>query len=239
MFSDSKTKEKIKVHSPYRPDRFPKPVWSQKLLMEPGKYYHIYTHANGSENLFREEENYRYFLQRFGSFIPPVAHTLAYCLMPNHLHLLVQIKNESSLAEALKAIKEKKKSKDPTDLTGFENLSGLTVLQFSHLFNAYSKAYNKMYKRMGSLFTRSFNRKEILSDQQLTTVIRYIHHNPVGHGFTKHPGEWPWSSYTTLLSQNMPDWLASDQLIQWFGNLNEFQKAHVPPVQNPENSGYQ
>ena len=208
--------------------------------MEPGKYYHIYTHANGSENLFREGENYRYFLQRFGSFIPPVAHTLAYCLMPNHLHLLVQIKNESSLAEALKELKRIR----TTDLTGFKNLSdldfanlsGLTVLQFSHLFNAYSKAYNKMYNRMGSLFTRSFHRKEIQSDQQLTSVIRYIHYNPVGHGFTKHPGEWPWSSYTTLLSRNKPDWLAGEWLIQWFGSLTEFQKMHEPPVKNPEST---
>lgn len=201
--------------------------------MEPGKYYHIYTHANGSENLFREEENYRYFLQRFESFIPPIAHTLAYCLMPNHLHLLVQIKNENALIESLKELKKKSRT---SDLSG---LDGLTVLQFSHLFNAYSKAYNKMYKRMGSLFTRSFNRKEILSDQQLTTVIRYIHLNPVGHGFTKNPGEWPWSSYTSLLSQNMPNWLASDWLIHWFGNFTEFKKAHELPVQNPESSGFQ
>ncbi len=184
--------------------------------MVPGKYYHIYTHANGSENLFREEENYRYFLQRFRKFIPPIAHTLAYCLMPNHLHLLVQIKNESSLAEALKELKKNK----TTGLTGIKNrsdlslekLPGLTVCLFSHLFNAYSMAYNKMCKRMGSLFTRSFNRKEILSDQQLTTVIRYIHPNPVSHGFAKHPGEWPWSSYTTLLSNHIPDWLASDSV---------------------------
>lgn len=200
--------------------------------MEPGKYYHIYTHANGNENLFREEENYRYLLQRYGNFIPPVAETLAFCLMPNHLHLLVQIKNENSLALALKELK-----KDRTaDLTGFENLSGLTVLQFSHLFNAYSKAYNKMYKRMGSLFTRSFHRKEILNDHQLTNTICYIHHNPVSHGFTKHPGEWPWSSYTTMLSRNKPDWLADEWLIQWFGSLNEFQKIHELPVQNPKST---
>lgn len=200
--------------------------------MEPGKYYHIYTHANGNENLFREEENYRYFLQRYGNFIPPVAGTLAFCLMPNHLHLLVQIKNENSLALALKELKKDR----TTDLTGFKNLSGLTVLQFSHLFNAYSKAYNKMYKRMGSLFTRSFHRKEILNDHQLTNTICYIHHNPVSHGFTKHPGDWPWSSYTTTLSRNKPDWLADEWLIQWFGSLTEFQKIHELPVQNPEST---
>lgn len=185
--------------------------------MEPGKYYHVYTHANGSENLFREEENFRYFLQRYQDFIPPVANTLAYCLMPNHLHLLVQIKNENSLLEALKAIKKNK---------------------FSHLFNAYSKAYNKKYKRRGSLFTRSFHRKEIQNDEQLTNAIRYIHHNPVNHGFTKHPIQWPWSSYSSLLLHTKPEWLASDWLTQWFGNLAGFEKAHELPLQSPENTAF-
>jgi putative transposase len=55
--------------------------------MEPKKTYHIYTHANGSENLFQTNENFRYFLKRYEEYIPPVADTLAWCLMPNHLHL--------------------------------------------------------------------------------------------------------------------------------------------------------
>jgi len=63
-------------------------------------------------------------------------------------------------------------------LTGFQNLSGVIVQQFSNFFNSYSKAYNKMYDRNGSLFQRPFKVKEILSDSYLTKVIIYIHHNP-------------------------------------------------------------
>jgi putative transposase len=120
--------------------------------MEPIKSYHIYTHANGSENLFRNAENFRYFLSRCKVFLSGVADMPVYCLMPNHLHLLVRIKSELELKEYFSSKKKK-------DLTGLAErkyrrpvrsdtrLERLTILQFSHLFNAYSKAYNKVYSK--------------------------------------------------------------------------------------------
>jgi REP element-mobilizing transposase RayT len=60
--------------------------------LQPGFYYHIYNHANGSENLFLNEDNYNFFLKKYSSYIRPVADTFAYCLMPNHIHVLVRIK---------------------------------------------------------------------------------------------------------------------------------------------------
>ena len=68
--------------------------------LEPGTTYHIYNHANGFENLFVKEENYLYFLKKYTAHIPSVADTLAYCLMPNHIHLMVKIKQESQLPES-------------------------------------------------------------------------------------------------------------------------------------------
>jgi REP element-mobilizing transposase RayT len=67
--------------------------------MEAAKTYHIYTHPNGSENPFRSDENFRYFLKRYAAFIPSVADSLAWCLMPNHLHLLVRIKREEEIVK--------------------------------------------------------------------------------------------------------------------------------------------
>lgn len=54
-------------------------------LLESGYYYHIYNHANGNKNLFLEEDNYIFFLNKYYKFIDPIADTFAYCLMPNHL----------------------------------------------------------------------------------------------------------------------------------------------------------
>ncbi|GHE54583.1 hypothetical protein [Roseivirga thermotolerans] len=65
--------------------------------MQPEKLYHIYNHANGNENLFKETENYNYFLGQWSKYIEPIANTLAYCLMPNHFHALVLMKRQEEV----------------------------------------------------------------------------------------------------------------------------------------------
>ncbi len=65
--------------------------------MESDKFYHIFNHANGRENLFEEDENYRYFLQQCEKYISPIAETYAYCLMPNHIHFLIRILPEAEV----------------------------------------------------------------------------------------------------------------------------------------------
>ncbi len=191
--------------------------------MQPEKSYHIYTHANGFENLFLSDENYRYFLQRYEYFIPSIADTLAYCLMPNHIHFLVSIKSEKLLLELYRNKYPEKEI--PATLRGFKTLEEFIIRQFSHLFNSYTQAFNKMYKRRGSLFIHSFKRKEIESDQQLTNTIHYIHVNPVHHGFVKNISDWPWSSYQILLNDN-PTMLKREEILAWFGNRVEFERFH-------------
>ena len=66
-------------------------------IMYPGRSYHLYNHANGSENIFREEENYRFFLQQYDKYLGIVVDTYAYFLMPKHFHLLVGVKQEAEV----------------------------------------------------------------------------------------------------------------------------------------------
>ena len=133
------------------------------MKLEPGRMYHIWTHANGDENLFREDKNYTYFLEKYSRYIEPVAETFAYCLMPNHLHLMVRVKDEEEVLKFLRV----KRSNPKLTLQGFETLGGFSNVisrQFSHLFNGYTQAYNKVYDRKGSLFIPNFKRKLIDSD---------------------------------------------------------------------------
>ncbi|NNJ12539.1 hypothetical protein EKD04_019625 [Chloroflexales bacterium ZM16-3] len=62
----------------------------------PGRYYHIFNRGNNRENLFHEERNYVYFLRLYKSHIEPVAETFAYCLLPNHFHLLMRVRPDLS-----------------------------------------------------------------------------------------------------------------------------------------------
>ena len=177
-------------------------------------YYHIYNHANGDDNLFREEKNYGFFLKKYHQHIDPIADTVAWCLMKNHFHLLLRIKE----LEALRLI----------DRPGFRNLddldeksaSNLLSRQFSNFFNSYTKAFNKVYKRRGSLFIKNFKRKEIKSEAYLRSCILYVHLNPVKHGFVRDVDDWQHSSFRQFpeLYPKLLDWL--------FGTDEDYFKIH-------------
>ena len=161
--------------------------------------YHIYNRANGFENLFKEKRNYSYFLERYVEFADPVAETYAYCLMPNHFHMMVRVRSE----EEMVSNSGRETSQKFADLQGLQNLEGLSVAKavkqkFSNFSNAYAKAYNSMYNRKGSLFQANMKKKEVADEDYFTRLILYIHNNPVKHGFVKSPYDWPYSSIHQL-----------------------------------------
>ena len=73
--------------------------------------------------------------------------------------------------------------------------------------------------------TMPFKRKHIDNDAYLQNVIKYIHYNPVNHGFCQHPIEYPWSSYLTCISEK-PTKLKREKVISLFGNINDLIQLH-------------
>lgn len=203
--------------------------------MEAEKFYHIYNHANGNENLFREEENYRFFLQQWDKYISPIATTYAYCLMPNHIHFLIKIRRIEEVKVKFGFEDVKPFGKFEKDLTGFENLSGvspnLISKQFSNLFNAYAKAYNNLYNRKGSLFHRPFKRKEITSEDYLKTLVCYIHRNPIHHGFCTDFIAWKHTSYHAYLSDK-PSKIERKYILDLFDGKENFIEAHQQQIEH-------
>ncbi|MFP4019269.1 MAG: hypothetical protein ACLFUH_08465 [Bacteroidales bacterium] len=127
-----------------------------------GSYYHIYNRGIDGETLFRENTNYEHFFRLYEKYIDPVADTFAWVMMPNHFHFLVRIKNEDEIdclppkslnpdrSERHCQVSQKKRSADDSDLSASSRPDRVStgkkptpVRQFSHLFNAYTKAYNK------------------------------------------------------------------------------------------------
>jgi putative transposase len=194
---------------------------------EPDTVFHIYNHGNAEDNIFREKENYYYFLKRYAHYINPVARTYAFCLLPNHFHLMVMIR---TVGELFKYFREQGK-----DLAGFENLPGLVSKQFSNLLNGYLKAFNKKYDRRGKLFLNNLERKPINNSTYFTRLIYYIHHNPVHHGFVDDLADWPFSSYQIILSRKQTQ-LDRVKVLEWFRDKEEFQKYHqeIHPIDSEE-----
>jgi len=110
------------------------------IPLYPGGYYHVLSRAVGSEKLFKEEENYRFFLQQYQKFIPPIADTFSYCLLPNHFHFLIRIK-------VLKAIQTHFELKKQGKHFLADKSSDFIMERFSNFLNSYTKSFNKRYKR--------------------------------------------------------------------------------------------
>ena len=179
-----------------------------------GKYYHIYNRGNNGIDVFLESENYYHFLRLYAKYIEPVAETYAWCLLKNHFHLLVRIKDKEEIIEndLTYSTIEKPKIIDPSR-------------QFSHLFNAYTQAINKRHSRTGSSFETTFERKLVSSEKYFQQLIYYVHNNPVHHGFVKQMSLYPWSSYETVISEK-PTKLRRKEVVEIFGDRDNFIFYH-------------
>lgn len=184
--------------------------------IEKGFYYHIYNRGINSEDIFKENRNYTFFLEKWNKYISPVAETYAYCLLKNHFHALVYIKDE----DVFSIDENHPKLLKPT-------------LQFSHLFNSYAQSINKAYSRTGALFEHPFKRKLIDNDAYFSRVIAYIHSNPQKHGFIEDFRLYPYSSYG-FIELDKPCFISKDKVYSWFNSKNEFMAFHNKFKEEPE-----
>jgi putative transposase len=95
--------------------------------------------------------------------------------------------------------------------------------------NAYAKAFNKAYDRNGSLFISSIKRKKASSKDYLLELVRYIHRNPIHHGFAKSIEDWGFSSYLTILGQD-EERIKKKEVLNWFGGVDSFIEFHRQPI---------
>ncbi len=193
-----------------------------QLPLEPEEFYHVFNHANGSDNIFREDKNYHFFLRLYAAHISDIANTLAYCLMPNHFHFVIRMKPE---AELWAFYSKRKRLQSFRGFLSFERLCRLNSQQFSNLFNSYAQAFNKVYHRRGGLFISNFKRKKVTSNEYLLNLIVYVHNNPVHHGFVDSMDDWEYSSYNALSSGKKP-MFASSETLELFGGSDRFREFH-------------
>ena len=182
--------------------------------IEEGYFYHIYNRGNNSEKIFFSEENYAYFLKLLTKYIFPVADIYAYCLLNNHFHILVRIKEKNEIEINKLKFSTVEKPKEVS-----------ASRQFSHFLNAYSQAVNKKYARTGSLFEKRFERKRISDNHYLRQVILYINTNPLKHNLVENPKDYKWSSYNSHIS-NAKTKLKRKEVIELFDDVDNFVLCH-------------
>ena len=207
--------------------------------LETGRYYHIYNRGINGCDLFTDEDNYADFLNLYEKYIEPIVDTFAWVLMPNHFHLLIRLKDKiqykySNADRSIDAVRFNEIKWETTNLSASEGSDSVKIpkahLHFSHLFNAYSKYFNKRNNRHGALFERPFKRKLIEDENYFKQSVLYVHNNPVHHGFCSHPIEYGWSSYLTCMSHK-PTKLKRNETIGWFDDEANFKYMHNKAVE--------
>ncbi len=210
-----------------------------KSTIEYDRVYHIFNRGNNYENIFVDKGDYQNFMEFYYIYIDSIADTYAYCLLRNHFHVLLRVKNESQIGyfNSDDACSENLAKKWKTY---FPEKSGLKFQkkpkphgQFQHLFASYTKYFNKKHGRAGSLFTKTYKRVMVDSRKYFTNLIVYLHNNPVKHGFTEHAGDYPWSSYQALLSTNKTK-LKREDVIKHFHDLENYRYMHRTLAQDDE-----
>jgi len=167
-----------------------------------GKYYHVYNRGSRKGRIFFSQENYFYLLRLLSSNAEkyPTA-VIAYCLMPNHYHLLL-----------------------------FQQKGGSIFKTIQTTFNSYVQAINKKYKFSGSLFQGKTKSILVDSNEYAVHLVRYIHLNPVKAKLVLAPREWRFSDYRRWVDiRNPSDGLKpSDGFLRlrdsYFGGGDNYRK---------------
>ncbi len=180
--------------------------------MVPDTFYHLYNRGNNKQKVFFTDENYSFFLKYFDTYLSPVLNVYAYCLLPNHYHILIKTKPETEVS-SLTIFGKKLKYK--------ERLTSL----FKKFFISYAKAINKQESRTGSLFEKPFHRKYITNENYLIRTILYIHLNPFHHKLNTDYRKYKWSSYVRFMN-NKPSRLMKEEVLNMFGSRENFLVMH-------------
>ncbi|MBL1213658.1 MAG: transposase [Ignavibacteriae bacterium] len=156
-------------------------------------FYHLYNRGNNFENIFFEERNYKFLLNRMIYYFDIHIDIIAYVLMPNHYHFIVEVKKNDFLEKALQKF-----------------------------CTSYTKAINKSRNRVGHLFQGRYKLKLVPENNYLLHLSRYIHLNPVRKGLVNHPIEWKFSSYSKYLGEMGQAFVKPDIILDQVNDYEDF-----------------
>ena len=170
---------------------------TKKIIWQPGAAYHITTRGNRRNDIFRDEEDFQVYLTILENNLVYYSslnyRLVAYCLMDNHVHLIIQTDKEA--------------------LTRF----------MSRLNSMYTKYFNKKYNYIGHLFQTTYFAEIIEDDTQLIETSRYVHLNPVKARMVEWPDEYKWSSYSMLIGEKNVKLIDEDIILNYFKYERRFE----------------
>ena len=189
------------------------------MNFQQGNLYHIYNQGNNRQKIFFNRRNYLYFIEKIKIHVVPFSDVIAWCLMPNHFHLMVEVKE--TIRPSITNNMERSSNTTPkTKSLTFNTSIGI-------MLKSYTRAINLQENRTGSLFREEtkaicLNQIHDISPnwfsvaggtiinidspdlQYPNTCYKYIHDNPVKAGMVKEAADWEFSSYGEIYGNREP-----------------------------------
>ncbi|HEX8101699.1 MAG TPA: transposase [Solirubrobacteraceae bacterium] len=151
---------------------------------EAGALHHVYARGNNRQSIYVDDRDRRTYLRLLEAAVGRFEWIcLAYCLMDNHMHLLLETPR-------------------PNLGAGMQRLHG-----------DYARAVNDRHEQSGHLFQGRFGAVRIRSDEQLLVTVAYIARNPIEAGYCSEPDRYRWSSCAATLHGRAPGWLAAARVL--------------------------
>ena len=170
---------------------------TKKIVWYEGAIYHITNRGNHRNDIFRDEEDFQVYLtfieENLIYFSSSNYKLITYCLMDNHVHLMIQA-----------------------------NLEPLGKFM-GRLNSRYTRWFNKKYNYIGHLFQDKYFSELIEQTNQLLDTSRYIHLNPVKAKMVDWPEEYKWSSYKVFIGKNKSKLIDENIVLRQFKYNNRFE----------------
>jgi REP element-mobilizing transposase RayT len=176
----------------------------QPRAFAPGLIYHVIARGNRREDVFLDGSDYGTYLERLAAYRVRYAVTLhAYCLMPNHVHLVVRTAR-APLNQFMQGVQQ-----------------------------SYTQWYNRRHGQVGHVFQGRYKALLCATDEYLVTLVRYVHLNPVRAGLAVRAEDYPYSAHRAYLAgaeSDLVDPLPVLDLVGGVGGYARLVEAEAPPA---------
>jgi REP element-mobilizing transposase RayT len=152
---------------------------------EAGAIFHVYARGNKKADISVDDaDRHEYVALLAATVLRQRWACLAYCLMPNHVHLVMR-------------------TPEPNLAVGMQRLH-----------SRYAQTFNERHGFSGHVFQGRYGAVRITDDAQLGTTVGYVATNPVAAGLVEDPEQWRWGSHRMVATGAVPSWLAVEDLCE-------------------------
>jgi REP element-mobilizing transposase RayT len=168
-------------------------------IEQAGATYHVTSRGNRRQRIFESDHDRERFLELLAEVSRRYGFVIsAYVLMTNHFHLVLKT-SQANLSQGMK-----------------------------WLNGTYAAWYNRRHSKVGHLFGERYKGIHVQTEEYMRRLARYVILNPVRANMAATPQEYRWSSYrATAGLEAAPEWLATSELVPYFGDASSWQETYA------------